>query len=472
MKWRVLSRSFTRIINRSVEAVDTSVQSSHLPLKVYTQKHDFENHQVAFKRKSFWEISRSLGILMLCGYNKFVDNSFQLMTYSQKILGNRLFRSIVKPTFYKQFVGGETPEEMKLCMEDLREAGVNPMLAFTLEDDCGGRKDDVYDRNVERILNGIKMTLDSTNKSPMIQLKLTGLLPADLLISISKIFSSSQRKEHLIEMVANCMTTGIGMKDFQCNAISLQQKNKLDSGIQRLREIAEVAKETKIKLLIDAEYTYLNPGLSLLALAMMACYNASTPLVWNTYQCYLKKTWENLKLEMNIANKFNKCFGAKIVRGAYIAQETNYALQNDLPNPICDNYHETNKNYNMILNYLLEYISNTGPRCNIIIASHNEQSIKFAIEKIDELNIDVQNGGVYFGQLYGMCDQITYPLAAMGYSVYKSIPYGSVEEVLPYLARRATENQSVLLGARKEKQLLWQHLKFRMMGKHSSKSRL
>ncbi|XP_023216638.1 hydroxyproline dehydrogenase-like [Centruroides sculpturatus] len=466
MRSKVLSRGFTRLLNRQVEdggAFTVSVEPSHSPILHHREQNDFENHFKAFQRKSSWEISRSLAILLLCGCNKFVDNSEQLMAYSQKILGRKAFRSIIKPTFYSQFVGGETPEEITSCIEKLRKAGVQPLLACTLEDDCGGRKEDVYDRNVERILDSMKMTLHTKIKIPMTQLKLTGLLSADLLITISNIFTASNRKEQLIESIANCMTRG-SMKDFQCDKITSKQKDKLESGVKRLREIAEVAKEKNVKLLIDAEYTYLNPGLSLLALAMMLCYNASTPLVWNTYQCYLKKTWENLKMEMNIANKFGTCFGAKVVRGAYITRETDYALQKGLPYPICDSYELTSKNYNNILSYLLQHISNFGPRCNIIIASHNEESIKFAIKKMNQLAIDKQSGGVYFGQLYGMCDQITYPLASMGYLVYKSVPYGTVEEVLPYLARRATENRSVLLGARKERELLWKHLKFRVLG--------
>lgn len=199
---------------------------------------------------------------------------------------------------------------------------------------------------------------------------------------------------------------------------------------------------------------------------MMAVFNEASPLVWNTYQCYLKDAMKNLKLEIELANKFGVSFGAKIVRGAYIAQETKCALEKNYPNPICDSYAATNENYNSVLDHMLEYISHVGEMCNIIIASHNEDSIKLAVQRMKQLNIDPKSGGVHFGQLYGMCDQITYPLASMGYSVYKSIPYGSVEEVLPYLARRATENRSVLAGSRKEKQMLWENLKLRLFGLH------
>ncbi|XP_026170635.1 hydroxyproline dehydrogenase isoform X3 [Mastacembelus armatus] len=156
------------------------------------------------------------------------------------------------------------------------------------------------------------------------------------------------------------------------------------------------------------------------------------------------------------------CLGVKLVRGAYMDKERKLAEKEGRLDPIHQSWEDTNDSYNSSLDMLLEVISQKPERYRIIVATHNEESVKRASKRMEELGIDRNGGSVCFGQLLGMCDHVSLTLAKEGYAVYKSVPYGSVEDTLPYLVRRAQENRTVLQGIRKERDLLRQELRRRL----------
>ena len=129
--------------------------------------------------------------------------------------------------------------------------------------------------------------------------------------------------------------------------------------------------------------------------------------------------------------------------------------------PVNDTYEETGEMYNRVVDYLLNHISTVGDRCNIVCGTHNEAGAIHVATTLTNLGIDPGSGQVVFGQIYGMADQISVPLASAGFTVYKSVPYGPLGEVLPYLSRRAAENRVVLVGARREQELLRKEIKRR-----------
>uniref|UniRef100_A0A8C9DEM8 Proline dehydrogenase n=1 Tax=Prolemur simus TaxID=1328070 RepID=A0A8C9DEM8_PROSS len=221
------------------------------------------------------------------------------------------------------------------------------------------------------------------------------------------------------------------------------------------------AREVGVRLMVDAEQTYFQPAISRLTLEMQRKFNVEKPLVFNTYQCYLKDAYDNVTLDVELARREGWCFGAKLVRGAYMAQERARAAEIGYEDPINPTYEATNGMYHRCLDYVLGELRHSA-KAAVMVASHNEDTVRFTLCRMEELGLHPADGQVYFGQLLGMCDQISFPLGQAGFPVYKYVPYGPVMEVLPYLSRRAMENSSLMTGARRERQLLWQELKRRL----------
>lgn len=230
--------------------------------------------------------------------------------------------------------------------------------------------------------------------------------------------------------------------------------------IRRLNTIVKTAQDLDVRIMIDAEQTYFQPAISRITLEMMRKYNTEKAIVFNTYQCYLKNTYKEVCTDLEQAKRQNFYFGAKLVRGAYIEQERARAAALGYEDPTNPSFEATTEMYHKTLTECLRRIrilkdSNVDPKkIAIMVASHNEDTVRFAIEQMKEIGIHPEDKVICFGQLLGMCDYITFPLGQAGYSAYKYIPYGPVNEVLPYLSRRAQENKGVLQKIKKEKRLL------------------
>lgn len=230
--------------------------------------------------------------------------------------------------------------------------------------------------------------------------------------------------------------------------------------IRRLNTIVKTAQDLDVRIMIDAEQTYFQPAISRITLEMMRRYNTEKAIVFNTYQCYLKDTYKEVCTDLEQAKRQNFYFGAKLVRGAYIEQERARAAALGYEDPTNPSFEATTEMYHKTLTECLRRIrllkdANVDPKkIAIMVASHNEDTVRFAIEKMQEIGIHPEDKVICFGQLLGMCDYITFPLGQAGYSAYKYIPYGPVNEVLPYLSRRAQENKGVLQKIKKEKRLL------------------
>ncbi|KAG5326220.1 PROD dehydrogenase, partial [Pseudoatta argentina] len=230
--------------------------------------------------------------------------------------------------------------------------------------------------------------------------------------------------------------------------------------IRRLNNIVTVADNLDVRIMIDAEQTYFQPAISRLTLEMMRKYNAKKAVVFNTYQTYLQDAYNEVKTDLEQAERQNFYFGAKLVRGAYIEQERARAAAMGYPDPTNPTFEATTESYHKTLMECLRRMKQykdkgeDPKKIGIMVASHNEDTVRFAIEKMKEIGISPEDKVICFGQLLGMCDYITFPLGQSGYSAYKYIPYGPVKEVLPYLSRRAQENRGILKKIKKEKRLL------------------
>ncbi|XP_073334387.1 proline dehydrogenase 1, mitochondrial [Pagrus major] len=247
------------------------------------------------------------------------------------------------------------------------------------------------------------------------------------------------------------------------NKFTAEEERQMKRMLQRVDVLAKHALENGVRLMVDAEQTYFQPAISRLTLEMQRKFNREKPIIFNTYQCYLKDAYDNVTVDIELSRREGWYFGAKLVRGAYMYQERDRAKEIGYEDPINPDYEATNRMYHRCLEYVMEEIEHSR-KANIMVATHNEDTVKFTLEKMNEMGLSPTENKVYFGQLLGMCDQISFPLGQAGFPVYKYVPYGPVNEVIPYLSRRAQENRGFMKGSQRERSLLWKELKRRLLG--------
>jgi len=247
-------------------------------------------------------------------------------------------------------------------------------------------------------------------------------------------------------------------------ALTSQEEEQFRNMVNRLHTIFKYAKEQNVRVMVDAEQSYFQPAIHRLAVEMMRTYNTSSAIVFNTQQCYLKKALKTVTLDLEQARRQGFYYGAKLVRGAYMEQERARAQLLGYKDPINADYEATSAMYHSVLDECLTRIKalkdagDDPQKIGIMVASHNADTVRYGVARMAELELDPQERVLCFAQLLGMCDQITFPLGQSGYSVYKYVPYGPVNEVLPYLSRRANENGGMLTKVAMEKNLLRKEL--------------
>eukprot|EP01059_Diplonema_ambulator_P013378 TRINITY_DN238_c0_g3_i1.p1 TRINITY_DN238_c0_g3~~TRINITY_DN238_c0_g3_i1.p1 ORF type:complete len:578 (+),score=202.93 TRINITY_DN238_c0_g3_i1:88-1821(+) len=223
--------------------------------------------------------------------------------------------------------------------------------------------------------------------------------------------------------------------------LNIEETRLLRKLVERVNRFAKAAVEHKVNVMIDAEQTYLQVAIDHFTILLQRIYNMEDPRIYNTYQCYLTFMESRIRNDLERSKREGWKFAGKLVRGAYMVQEREIATKKNHASPILPNAQATHVNYDKCV----EMIMNEMPdrHVGLMIGSHNQASIERVLEVMETRGIDKRTGGVYFGQLMGMADQLTFPLGQNGYNVYKYVPYGPVHEVMPYLIRRAQENSSM-----------------------------
>lgn len=235
--------------------------------------------------------------------------------------------------------------------------------------------------------------------------------------------------------------------------------------IKRLNTLASFAEEKNVRMMIDAEQTYLQPAIGRLTMELMRKYNKKKPVIFNTYQAYLKNALSTVKIDLQIARRDDLFFGAKLVRGAYMVQERKRAEAMHYDDPINPDYDATTVMYDSVFREIIEEVKRR-PRGKVAVmcATHNEDTVRHVLNIMREQGIGPQQHVCCFGQLYGMCDHMSFPLGQAGFSVYKYVPYGPVQGVMPYMSRRVQENSGsggLLAKSTRERRMLARELKRR-----------
>jgi len=229
--------------------------------------------------------------------------------------------------------------------------------------------------------------------------------------------------------------------------------------VARYNKICKLGKERDVEILIDAEESWMQDAADDLLEDLMKLYNTEKPIVYSTLQLYRWDRLDYLKSLHERAKMEGYKLGFKIVRGAYMEKERERAEKKGYPSPICSDKVTTDENFDKTLAYILENLEDIS----VFIGTHNEESSYLAMDLMEKNNILKSDNRVWFGQLYGMSDHISYNLANQGYNVAKYVPFGPVKDVMPYLIRRAEENTSVAGQTNRELNLLKQEKKRRKL---------
>jgi proline dehydrogenase len=362
------------------------------------------NTQLAFALLSNRELNRAKLLFLTLSFPFLVKAGLYLIKLAIRIKLPILWA--VKPTIFKQFVGGETLVECLPVVDKLDKYNVKSILDFSVE---GQNTETSHESAFNEILRSIGNA--KGNKAiPFTVFKPSGLVSINILEKVS-------RNE----------------------ALSPSEKQIYSLFCERIETLCIAAANADTPLLMDAEDSWYQKALDDICHEMMQKYNRGKAFVYNTLQMYRKDRLEFLQQSLKIAVENNYIFGAKLVRGAYMEKERDRAQWLGYTSPIHDTKTQTDMAFNGALEFLLINIDHTSIFCG----THNEESVYYLISLMDRYAINPNDTRVFFSQLYGMSDHITFNLAHSGYNVAKYIPYGPVKLVIPYLMRRAQENTSV-----------------------------
>lgn len=380
----------------------------------------FDNTENAFKAKSNSDLNRSYWLFKLISSPTLVNLGASLGPLALNIG----FKGIVKRTAFKQFVGGESIVDCKQTVEELGKFGIGTILDYSVE---GKESEADFEHCVEETLSTIQMAKNNPH-IPFCVFKVTGLAPFALLEKVSARQKLNAEEEQEWQKVKN-----------------------------RVRKICQTALEHNQPLFIDAEESWIQPAIDEMADENMALCNKTEVIVYNTFQLYRHDRFEFLKESIQRGKSQGYKVGAKLVRGAYMEKERERAQKNNYPSPIQENKSGSDKDYDLALKLCIDNIGMMG----LCAGTHNEASSLYLVKLMQEKNLAPRDNRIYFSQLLGMSDHISYNLALAGYNVVKYVPYGPVKEVLPYLIRRAQENTSVKGQTSRELRLIIQEKKRR-----------
>ena len=367
-------------------------------------KVSFDNTEIAFKAKSTSDLQKSYWLFKLVGNNILVKLGPTLLKIAFFL---RLpIKTIIKNTIFEQFCGGESIMDCEERIQSLAKYNVQTILDYSVE---GESSKENFDLTANEIIKTIERAKGDEN-IPFAVFKTSGLARIELLEKVSSNISLNENEKREFEL----------LKD-------------------RVKIICQKAYDLGVRIFIDAEESWIQNAIDDLATSMMRKYNSEKAIVYNTLQMYRWDRIAFLKQSYADAENGNYYLGLKIVRGAYMEKERERAEELGYSSPIQKDKISCDKDYDLALAYCINHID----KISLCAGTHNEESSLKLIDLMKEYNILKDDKRVYFSQLLGMSDHISFNLADKGYNVVKYMPYGPVKLVMPYLIRRAQENTSI-----------------------------
>ncbi|MCX2483052.1 proline dehydrogenase family protein [Pedobacter sp. MR2016-24] len=368
------------------------------------KKINFDNTEIAFRNKSKSELNSAYWLFKAMSSNLLIKVGTPVTNLMLNV--GLPIQGIIKSTIFKQFCGGETIAECEHTIAQLADGKVGTILDYSVE---GEEEEHVFDFTCAEIIRTVDRAAGD-KRIPITVFKITGIARFALLQKIDA-------KQDLNDA----------------------EKAEFEKVKKRCERICRTAFEKNVPIMIDAEETWIQKTIDDLALDMMLLFNKEKLIVYNTYQMYRHDKLADLKADHLVAQKAGFILGAKVVRGAYMEKERKRALEMGYPSPIQPDKKSTDQDYDAAITYCVAHIEEIG----IVCGTHNENSCGVLAALLDQHQIDHNHPHVYFSQLLGMSDNLSFNLSDSGYNVAKYVPYGPVKAVMPYLFRRAQENTSI-----------------------------
>ncbi|WP_297702500.1 proline dehydrogenase family protein [uncultured Eudoraea sp.] len=375
----------------------------------------FEDTSTAFSLKSDSELERAYFLFRMIANEPLVKIGTAMTNFALKA---RLpVDGLIRATVFDHFCGGVSEEDCMTVVDKMWNKGVCSVLDYSVE---GKDTEDPLDAALEKTLKILEF-VKKLDAIPFAVFKPSGYGRVALFRKIGK-----------------------------GKSLSKKEKEEWDRVVGRFDTTCKKAYDLDVSLLIDAEESWMQDAADELVEEMMRRYNKDKAIVFNTLQLYRWDRMDYLKeLHAKARNEDFK-IGIKTVRGAYMEKENERALENNYASPICATKSESDSNYDTTVAYIVEHLD----RISLFSGTHNELSSYKLIDLMKQKGIANNDNRIWFGQLYGMSDHISFNLAEKGYNVAKYLPFGPVRDVMPYLIRRAEENTSVAGQTNRELELI------------------
>jgi proline dehydrogenase len=375
----------------------------------------FNNTQNAFSLKSDTELERAYFLFKMIDSQPLVRIGTVVTNFALK--ANLPVEKLIRATVFDHFCGGVSEDDCIAVVDKMYTKGVSSVLDYSVE----GKEDEAHFDDAMRVILKLIDFAKERNAIPFAVFKPTG-------------FGRFELYEKL--------GAGIALTDLE-----KAEWNRVEA---RFDKVCKAAYEKNVSLLIDGEESWMQDAADALVLEMMQKYNKQKAIVYNTLQMYRWDRLDYLKKLHEQAKEESFYIGMKLVRGAYMEKEINRALEKGYKSPICDSKQATDDNFDAAITYMIDHLN----LLHLFAGTHNELSSYTLMEKMQSRGIAKNDDRIWFGQLYGMSDNISFNLAKEGYNVAKYLPFGPVKDVMPYLIRRAEENTSVAGQTSRELTLL------------------